>query len=102
VEGRSFTCPSTTLPIGSIVAMIPSGEKVDPKKLYRFVIDEKGKTHTISYKWMKKLDSLTVHYIRKPLMTHNQEVLVQIAMAREVLQSFIENFENDNANESED
>ncbi len=72
-QGRTFLCPESSLKQGAIVILVKGNERVDPRGLYRFVIDQYGETHSVSKDRLKHIAAIEFEWTRKPFQTFIME-----------------------------
>jgi hypothetical protein len=85
VTGKSFLCPESAPPAGTLVIGFASLKAVDPKNWYAFVNTAEDEV-SVSRKFLEKQGKTFYLYIeRPPFTTHNQEVSLKLQAMRKYL-----------------
>lgn len=96
ITGKSFLCPDNTTKTGDLVIGLDPLEKVDPKNMFAFVVDESGETQSVSRKYLHLMHKWELSYKREMFMTNTEEVKAKIrAMADHLKEFILENRESE-------
>lgn len=88
ITGKSFLCPYNTTKTGDLVIGLDPLEKVDPKNMYAYVVDESGETQAVSRKYLHLIKKVDLTWKRSIYMTYNDEVRTRLKSMVECIKKF--------------
>lgn len=88
ITGKSFLCPDNTTKTGDLVIGLDPLEKVDPKNMFAFVVDESGETQSVSRKYLHLIKKVDLSWQRSIYMTYNDEVRTRLKSMVNFIKTF--------------